>query len=56
LSEARAKACYDYLVSKGIAANRMSHTGFGETKPKGDNSNAAGNAKNRRVEFELSVK
>ncbi len=56
LSEARSKACYDYLVSKGIAANRMSHTGFGETKPKGDNATAAGKAKNRRVEFELSVK
>jgi len=56
LSERRAKACYDYLVSKGIAAARMASAGFGETKPKGDNGTAAGREQNRRVEFELYVK
>lgn len=34
LSEARAKAIYDYLISKGISANRLSYKGFGHTKPK----------------------
>lgn len=56
LSARRAKACYDYLTSKGIAAARMAHTGYGETKPVADNKTAAGREQNRRVEFELYVK
>jgi outer membrane protein OmpA-like peptidoglycan-associated protein len=56
LSEQRAKACYDYLVSKGVAAARMSHTGYGETKPIADNATKAGRDANRRVDFDLSVK
>ncbi len=56
LSESRAKTCYDYLVSKGIAASRMAHAGYGETRPVGDNKTAAGREQNRRVEFELYVK
>jgi OmpA-OmpF porin, OOP family len=56
LSERRAKRCYDYLVSKGVAAGRMAHAGYGETKPVGDNKTAAGREQNRRVEFELYVK
>ena len=55
LSEKRAKACYDYLVSKGISATRMSHQGFGETKPIGDNRYAPGREQNRRVEFDLNI-
>ncbi len=53
LSEARAKSCFDYLVSQGISADRMSYQGFGETKPIADNKYKEGRAKNRRVEFEL---
>ncbi|HRD37114.1 MAG TPA: OmpA family protein [Bacteroidia bacterium] len=34
LSENRAKAIYDYLISKGIPKNRLSYKGFGRTKPK----------------------
>ena len=56
LSERRAKTCYDYLVSKGIAAGRMTYAGYGETQPVGDNKTAAGRAQNRRVVFELYVK
>lgn len=56
LSERRAKACYDYLVSKGVAATRMASAGYGETKPVADNKTAAGREQNRRVEFELYVK
>ncbi|NUO02608.1 MAG: OmpA family protein [Saprospiraceae bacterium] len=55
LSEKRAKACYDYLVSKGIAANRMSHAGYGESQPIGDNRYKDGREKNRRVEFDLYI-
>jgi len=56
LSERRAKRCYDYLVSKGVAATRMAHAGYGETKPVADNKTADGRSQNRRVEFELYVK
>lgn len=53
LSERRAKTCYDYLISKGIAADRLSFTGFGETKPIATNKYKAGRDQNRRVEFDI---
>ncbi len=56
LSERRAKACYDYLVSKGINPDRMTHEGFGESKPIADNKYPEGQEKNRRVEFKMFVK
>lgn len=56
LSESRAKACYDYLVSKGVPAARLSHTGYGDTKPIADNKTAAGRATNRRTDFDLKMK
>lgn len=33
LSQARAKSCVDYLISKGIKADRLVATGYGESKP-----------------------
>ncbi len=33
LSQARAKSCVDYLISKGITAERLQAKGYGETKP-----------------------
>lgn len=56
LSEKRAKACYDYFVSKGIAASRMTSAGYGEDKPIADNKYNEGRQKNRRVEFDLHLK
>lgn len=53
LSERRAKACYDYLLSKGIPAARMSYRGYGESQPIADNRYKAGREQNRRVEFDL---
>ncbi len=53
LSEKRAKACYDYLVSKGVSMSRMSHTGFGESRPISSNKDEKGRSLNRRVEFNL---
>jgi len=53
LSENRARTCYQYLINKGIAAERLSFTGFGQTMPIADNKSSAGRSLNRRVEFEL---
>lgn len=51
LSEARAQAVVDYLVAGGVAAERLSAVGFGETQPIADNTTADGRAQNRRIEF-----
>lgn len=61
LSEARAKSCYDYLVSKGIPADRMTPKGYGEkrllvsdaaiAKMKTKEEKEAGHQKNRRTVF-----
>jgi len=53
LSEARALACLDFLVKKGVKADRIASAGFGETKPVADNKTATGKTLNRRVEFNL---
>lgn len=53
LSERRAKACLDYLVTKGVSASRMNSAGYGETQPIADNATNAGRQMNRRVEFSL---
>lgn len=55
LSKDRAEACYDYLVSQGINANRMVWEGYGETVPIASNKRSAGRRKNRRVEFDLFI-
>jgi outer membrane protein OmpA-like peptidoglycan-associated protein len=55
LSKRRAKSCFDYLVSRGIPASRMTHHGYGETLPIADNMYAPGREKNRRVVFEIFV-
>jgi OOP family OmpA-OmpF porin len=56
LSEKRAKACFDYLASKKISAQRMQFTGLGESQPIADNATPAGKIKNRRVEFVMQLK
>ncbi|HEY0355303.1 MAG TPA: OmpA family protein [Flavisolibacter sp.] len=53
LSENRAKSVVTYLVSKGIAATRLSAKGFGATKPIADNSTEEGRAQNRRTEVKV---
>jgi outer membrane protein OmpA-like peptidoglycan-associated protein len=51
LSEARARAVYDWLITKGIAASRLSFKGFGETRPIDTNETEEGRQENRRTEF-----
>lgn len=55
LSVRRASAVSDYLRTNGIATNRVSIIGYGETVPKYDNATADGQTKNRRVEFLISA-
>jgi outer membrane protein OmpA-like peptidoglycan-associated protein len=56
LSESRAKACVDYLVAKGIKADRLTYHGYGETKPIDTNDTEEGRANNRRTEFKITSK
>ena len=51
LSEQRAKAIYDYLITKGIEEVRLTYRGFGETLPLATNDSEDGRQKNRRTEF-----
>ena len=51
LSKQRAETVKNKLISMGIASERLHSNGFGESKPLHDNSNDAGRANNRRVEF-----
>jgi OOP family OmpA-OmpF porin len=51
LSEARAQSVMQALVTRGIAAARLTAKGYGPDKPVADNSTEPGRAKNRRVEL-----
>jgi outer membrane protein OmpA-like peptidoglycan-associated protein len=54
LSQIRIKTVVEYLVSKGIAADRIiQQKAFGEAKPIATNDTEEGRLQNRRVEFEI---
>lgn len=53
LSERRAGSVKAYLLSKGIATERIVSAGHGQDNPVADNKTAAGRAQNRRVEMKL---
>lgn len=53
LSEERAIAVKNYLISKGLPANRIESKGFGSSNPIDDNNTESGKAKNRRVQIVL---
>ena len=55
LSERRAAAVKNYLVSQGVSAGRMFTMGVGEKEPVASNDTDAGRAENRRVEFAITA-
>ena len=55
LSQDRAKAVVDYLVKKGVEANRLKPMGFGPDRPADSNDTAKGKENNRRVEFNITA-
>jgi len=55
LSQRRAEAVRDYLVSKGVSPSRLEAVGYGPTKPLASNKTAKGKAKNRRTEFRITA-
>ena len=56
LSENRAKAVHQYLMSNGVQADRLVYKGYGETQPIVPNDNDEDRAKNRRTEFKIVAK
>ena len=52
LSEYRARAVVDYLMSRGVQAYQITSAGYGETRPITSNANEAERQRNRRVELE----
>lgn len=53
LSENRARSVYEYLVSKGISANRLEYKGYGFSQPIADNETEEGRSLNRRTECSI---
>ncbi|MEC8848381.1 MAG: OmpA family protein [Pseudomonadota bacterium] len=54
LSERRADAVKTYLAEEGVAIDRISTRGFGESMPIADNDTDEGRARNRRVELVIT--
>lgn len=53
LSKRRTEAVKQYLIDKGVAADRIVTRGAGPAEPIADNKTGAGRAKNRRIEFKI---
>ena len=53
LSQARADAVKNYLINKGISAERLQSAGYGSSRPLTSNETAEGRRINRRVELKL---
>jgi outer membrane protein OmpA-like peptidoglycan-associated protein len=51
LSQQRAEAVRNFLISRGVAADRLTAKGYGEAQPVADNATEEGRFKNRRVEL-----
>ena len=55
LSQRRAQAVKNYLVSRGVASNRINTYGYGEADPIASNATEQGRAQNRRVEIKINA-
>jgi len=55
LSERRAQSVREYLISQGIAGDRLRARGYGEERPIASNDTAEGRARNRRVVLSFIV-
>jgi outer membrane protein OmpA-like peptidoglycan-associated protein len=55
LSERRAKAVSDYLISAGVDPSRLSTVGYGAERPIAGNETPDGRARNRRIELRVNV-
>jgi outer membrane protein OmpA-like peptidoglycan-associated protein len=55
LGDRRARSVMDYLVSNGIAANRLTTVSFGEENPKYDNSREETRRLNRRAAMTMQI-
>jgi len=53
LSMARAYSVLQFMQEQGLSAKHLAGIGYGENRPVGDNANAVGRAKNRRIEISL---
>ena len=56
LSDNRAKAVVDYLISKGIFTERLTYKGYGKDQPIASNDTEDGRQQNRRTEFKVLSK
>lgn len=55
LSEDRAAAVVNYLISKGISKDRLQPKGYGSSRPVATNNSDEGRQQNRRTEFEITA-
>lgn len=55
LSQQRAESVRQFLISHGVAPERLTAQGYGEFRPVASNDSEAGREQNRRVEFKLIV-
>ncbi len=54
LSEERANSVRDYMVRKGISADRITAVGYGYSRPKASNDSEEGRKQNRRIEVRVT--
>lgn len=55
LSQRRAKRVAETIIHLGVSANRISHRGYGESRPVAGNDSEAGRAQNRRTVFVVTA-